>query len=121
VNVRDGHYPLWGYVHFFTSLQADGNPSPAANAIVLKFHLERLEQALIDDVIAASLVPQCAMKVTRTTEMGDFELRDGFSCGCYFDFKANGRASADCKTCNGNADCTDSTRPACNYGYCEAK
>jgi len=121
VNVRDGHYPLWGYVHFFTPLQPDGNPSPAANAIVLKFHLERLDQGLIDDVIAASLVPQCAMKVARSTEMGDFALRDGFSCGCYFDFKANNKASEGCKTCGSNADCTDSKRPACNYGYCEAK
>src|SRR5262249_2963649 len=85
INVRDGHYPLGGYVHFSPPLQGDGNPSPAASAIVLKFRVEKIDQPLVDDIIAASLVPQCAMKVQRTGEMGNFKLRDGLSCGCYFD------------------------------------
>jgi len=120
-NVRDGHYPLWGYVHFFTPLQGDGNPAPQASAVVLKFRVERIDQSLVDDIIAASLVPQCAMKVARTTEMGDFMTRSGFSCGCYFEAKTHGAGLANCKTCNSAADCTDSTHPACNYGYCETR
>lgn len=119
-NVRDGHYPLWGYVHFFTQLQAGGVPSPQANAMVLKFRVERLDQGLIDDIIKASLVPSCAMKVARTTEMGDFSPRDGFGCGCYFDFKTKGTAGTGCQTCM-TADTCPSARPACNYGFCEVR
>lgn len=116
VNVRDGHYPLWGYVHFFTPRIA-GTPSPAASAMVLQFGVPRLEQQLVDDIIAASLVPQCAMKVARTDEVGGFVPQIGFQCGCYFDFKTKGRTS--CTTCASSEECP-SDHPACNYGYCEA-
>jgi hypothetical protein len=53
--------------------------------------------------------------------MGNFKLRDGLSCGCYFDSKTNAPGLALCKTCGSPGDCTDPARPACNYGYCEAK
>lgn len=115
-NVRDGHYPLWGYVHFFTRLGTGGVPSTAASAMVLRFSVPRLEQSLVDNIIAASLIPQCAMKVTRTGEVGNFSAQNGFQCGCYFDFKTKGKTS--CKTCSSAEDCT-SAAPACNYGYCE--
>jgi len=116
-NVRDGHYPLWGYVHFFTPLTG-GSPSPAANAMITRFNVPRLEQSLLDKLIAASLTPSCAMKVGRTTEMGDFSSRTGFECGCYFDFKTKNKTS--CQTCKVSEDCP-SDRSACNYGYCEAR
>ena len=37
MNVRDGHYPLWGYVHFFTPIGPGGVPSDAAKAMVTRF------------------------------------------------------------------------------------
>jgi hypothetical protein len=117
MNVRDGHYLLWGYVHFFTPLGAGGVPSPAAGAMVLLFRVQKLAQSLLDDVIAASLIPQCAMKVVRNTEVGDFMPQTGFQCGCYFD-KLQGKTS--CQTCNTADDCP-SDHPACNYGYCELR
>lgn len=116
INVRDGHYPLWGYVHFFTRLGAGGVPSAAASMMVLRFAVPRLEQSLIDNIIAASLIPQCAMKVVRTSEVGNFATQTGFQCGCYFDFKTKNKTS--CQTCTSAEDCTASA-PACNYGYCE--
>jgi hypothetical protein len=115
-NVRDGHYPLWGYVHFFTRLGAGGVPTAAASAMVLRFSVPRLEQSLVDNIIAASLIPQCAMKVARTTEVGNFTAQTGFQCGCYFDFKTKNKTS--CQTCKSAEDCS-SAAPACNYGYCE--
>jgi hypothetical protein len=115
-NVRDGHYPLWGYVHFFTRLGPGGVPTAAASAMVLRFSVPRLEQSLVDNVIAASLIPQCAMKVSRTTEVGNFAAQTGFQCGCYFDFKTKGKSS--CQTCQTAEECPSSA-PACNYGYCE--
>jgi hypothetical protein len=123
VNVRDGHYPLWGYVHFVVELDhPGGNPKKAAaNAMILLFNLPKLDQKLVDDIIGASETPQCAMKVQRTdevgTEGGNFKPRspNEFSCGCYFDFKTRGRTS--CQSCTTSEDCPNQN--PCNYGYCE--
>jgi hypothetical protein len=114
-NVRDGHYPLWGYVHMFTPIVAGGVPSAAANAMVLLFNVQKLQQRLVDDIIAASLTPQCAMKVERSAEIGDYKARKGVQCGCYFDAKTKGKT--DCPVCASAEDCPNHS--ACNYGYCE--
>jgi hypothetical protein len=114
-NVRDGHYPLWGYVHFFTRLGPGGVPTPQANAMVLLFRVEKIGQQLVDDIIKASLTPQCAMKVSRMGEMGDFAPRTGFQCGCYFDFQTKNKT--DCQSCTSAEDCPGQN--PCNYGYCE--
>jgi hypothetical protein len=116
MNVRDGHYPLWGYQHFFTPVGPGGVPSDAAKAFVTRISVSRLDQTLINNIIAASLVPQCAMKVVRTSEVGDFAPQTGLSCGCYFDFKTTGKAS--CTKCQSSSDCP-SDHSACNYGFCE--
>ncbi|MBC7976643.1 MAG: hypothetical protein H7138_16845 [Myxococcales bacterium] len=114
-NVRDGHYPLWGYVHFFTSTRGGAGASEAAKAMVLKFNVSRLEQGLLDKVIDASLVPLCAMKVTRQSEIGDYRPQTGYECGCYFDQRTKRRT--ECSTCETAEDCPG--KRACNYGYCE--
>lgn len=116
MNVRDGHYPLWGYVHFFTPVGPGGVPSDAAKAMVTRFSVARLDQGLIDNIIGASLVPQCAMKIVRTGEVADFAPQTGLRCGCYFDAKTTGKT--DCKACQTSSDCP-SEASACNYGYCE--
>ena len=116
MNVRDGHYPLWGYVHFFTPIGAGGVPSDAAKAMVTRFAISRLDQGLLDNIIGASLIPQCAMKVVRTGEESDFAAQRGLRCGCYFDFKTTGKT--DCTACQSSSDCP-ADRSACNYGYCE--
>ncbi|MCA1663078.1 MAG: hypothetical protein LC659_02185 [Myxococcales bacterium] len=118
MNVRDGHYPLWGYEHFFTPIGAGGVPSDAAKAFVTRFAIARLDPRLLDNIIAASLVPQCAMKVVRSAaDMGSFSPNKGLQCGCYFDYKTTGKN--DCKPCASSSDCP-SDHSACNYGYCEA-
>jgi hypothetical protein len=117
-NVRDGHYPLWGYVHFYTA-NLNGAPSAAAGVFVTRFAVPKLDRALVDAMIDASLVPQCAMKVARDTEMGAFlHNPNNYQCGCYFDFRTGGKAS--CALCTTSNDCPAST-PACNYGYCETQ
>jgi hypothetical protein len=118
LNVRDGHYPLWGYVHFFAPIGPGGVPSDAAKALVTRFSVARLDQQLLDNVISASLIPRCAMQVGRTGEVGDLSPQHGLRCGCYFESKTTGSTS--CSVCASASDCpTD--RPACNYGYCEAE
>lgn len=116
INVRDGHYPLWGYVHFYTA-NINGAPSPTAGAFVTRFSVPKLDRELVDAMIDASQVPQCAMKVGRETEMGPFVKNPyKFACTCYFDYRTTGRAS--CPVCKTSNDCP-ATSPACNYGFCE--
>jgi hypothetical protein len=116
MNVRDGHYPLWGYVHFFTPIGAGGVPSDAARAFITRFSVPRLDKTLLDNVIAASLIPQCAMKVTRSSEVSDFQPQTGLGCGCYFDLRTT--EHTDCQSCDTPFDCP-ADHPACNYGFCE--
>lgn len=114
-NVRDGHYPLWGYVHFFTSSNGGSGVSDVARAMVLKFNVPKLDQDLLDDIIDASLIPACAMKVTRTSEIGEFAPQKDLQCGCYFDSRTR---KTECATCATSSDCGN--KQECNYGFCEA-
>jgi hypothetical protein len=116
MNVRDGHYPLWGYQHLFTPVGPGGVPSDAAKAFVTRLSVARLDQTLLDNIIAGSLIPQCAMKVMRAGDVSDFALNKGLQCGCYFDNKTTGRSS--CTPCSTSSDCP-SDHSACNYGFCE--
>ncbi len=121
-NVRDGHYPIWGPVHFFTAV-ADGIPvSPSAAAFVSVVSVPNLAKQLLDAFIGASLVPPCAMMVTRSTELGPLSAyTPPFQCGCYYEASVNGAASGSCTKCGTANDCADPHRPACNLGYCEAQ
>jgi ABC-type phosphate transport system substrate-binding protein len=119
-NVRDGHYPIWGPVHFYTRVTG-GVPSPAAAALLTRFSPARLDTPLLDAITDSGLVPSCAMKVQRTTEMGPLAaFSPQYQCGCYFDARVTGAAPASCKPCSGTADCP-ATAPACNNGYCEQR
>ena len=117
-NVRDGHYPIWGPVHFFAQTSS-GVPSAAASSLVTRFAAPKLDQTLMDAIIQKHLVPKCAMAVKRSAEIGPFQKRvaTDFRCDCYFEKVATGASS--CATCTTATDCP-SDAPACNYGYCEA-
>lgn len=119
INVRDGHYPMWGPLHFFTRLSS-GLPSTAAGAFVTRFSVPKLDQALVQSIIQSGDVPECAMKVTRTEEMGDIKAFDPpVQCGCFFESVATKTVDTSvCQACNGPESCP-STKPACNYGFCE--
>jgi hypothetical protein len=117
-NVRDGHYPIWGPVHLLAAT-TNGVPSQAASALITQFSVPKLDQNLVSAIITAGFVPPCAMKVSRTTEVGPLStFQPAFGCGCFFDNQVNGTTT--CQTCTGPGDCT-SDRPACNYGYCEVQ
>jgi ABC-type phosphate transport system substrate-binding protein len=119
LNVRDGHYAIWGPVHFFAPVTAN-LPGAAAGALVTLFTQSRLDKTLLDAVIKSGLIPSCAMKVRRETEMGPI-LADAqpFQCGCYFEATVpDGQAPASCRPCAGPTECP-SDRPACNLGFCE--
>ena len=117
INVRDGHYPVWGPVHFFAQT-SNGQPNAAASAFVSVFNQPHLDISLLTAISSRGLVPQCAMKVTRSTELGDmspFKPDPAASCSCSFEKIANGGTT--CKACASVSDCPN--RGACNYGFCE--
>jgi hypothetical protein len=117
-NVRDGHYPIWGPLHFYTKLVA-GAPTEPAGSFVLRFSVPRLDQGLVEAISKSGNVPQCAMHVQRDIEMGDLRsYTSPYDCDCIFMKSATGAAPAECKACAASTECP-SDRPACNYGFCE--
>jgi hypothetical protein len=123
-NVRNGHYPIWGPLHFFTSVSSGDPVSPGAQAFVNVVLVPNVAPALLDAFIASSLVPSCAMSVQRSAELGPMSpYSPPFQCGCYFEASpsVNGSAPPECARCNTANDCRDPARPACNLGYCEVR
>lgn len=121
-NVRDGHYPIWGPIHFFAAVSNGIPVSAAASSFVSAVAVPNVAQQLLDAFIGSSLVPSCAMAVQRTSELGPLSTYSSpFQCGCYFDASVNGVADPGCTKCNTSNDCSDPQRPACNLGYCEVQ
>jgi ABC-type phosphate transport system substrate-binding protein len=146
LNVRQGRYAIWGPLHFVTNVdgkgnplaspQASGNPVPSTNANVAKVidaithtSLTSSSAPTLEQVITAEanshFVPDCAMQVKRTSEIGaEASYQPMMACGCYYEslIGAGTTVSSYCKTCTTAAtDCTDKAYPACNFGYCEAQ
>ena len=121
INVRDGHYPLWGRIHFFAA-RSNGLPtSPVASEFSSLFISPALDADILSAIINSGLVPPCAMKVKRQAELGDFTYADppAVGCGCAFDAQVGvDPLRQECTKCSSNSDCPPN-RPACNYGYCE--
>ena len=56
-NVRDGHYPIWGPVHFVAATQ-NGVPSQAASSLITKFSVHQARpDAGRGQIIEAGFVP----------------------------------------------------------------
>jgi hypothetical protein len=120
MNVRDGHYPMWGQIHLLAHV-VGGEPSQAAQALVTQFTVAKLDQTLVTAIIQAGFIPTCAMQVTHSMEVGPLSVyQPTFGCGCFFDATTDSAIPSECTTCTSSAGCP-STRPACNYGYCEVQ
>lgn len=122
-NVRDGHYAIWGPLHMLARV----SNGTAVNANAQKI-LDYLTGAvtpttfdLIQTEAKGGVVPDCAMRVSRTAEIGAMaSYMPAKSCWCKYTFEANGTAPAGCQTCTADAGCP-TTAPKCNYGYCEVQ
>ncbi len=98
-NVRDGHYPMWGKVHLLATVNG-GEPSAAASALVTQFTVPKLDVNLVTAIIQAGFIPQCAMQVDHTTEVGPLSIyKPTFGCGCFFEATTNSVLPSDCTTC----------------------
>jgi hypothetical protein len=127
LNVRDGHYPLWGRFHFFTGHNTNGTAlSEVADGFVYEMTTANLDPDIFKAFVTANLVPTCAMRVKRRDELGDVSVDDPapYSCGCAFDMIAErlDHAPEGCDPCTVNDDCMPVVgKPYCNYNFCEAK
>jgi hypothetical protein len=121
INVRNGHYPIWGPVHFFAKVDGGGNPTnPGAANIIGYFKGTVAPPAGVDVdalTVSAGNILDCAMEVKRTSDFGDLlPYAPAAPCGCYFEAKATGSTS--CQTCASDSECPQSATH-CRKGYCE--
>lgn len=123
-NVRDGHYPIWGPLHLLYKVNQAGDPLNESNRQQVTDIVGYLSGSkalpngvqLLDVYAQSGLVPECAMRVTRTSDGGDITPRDPPNpCACLFEAKATGITS--CTPCTVQGDC--GSGETCSQGYCE--
>ncbi|HTM43566.1 MAG TPA: hypothetical protein VL137_01350 [Polyangiaceae bacterium] len=126
VNTRDGHYYIWGPIHMLT--KTTGSHPTNLNA---KTVIDLLQGTAVSDAVdlitieaGRGVVPECAMRVSRDTEVGPLmSYMPEQSCECKFLSVADSaNLPAECTPCGGDAGTTcPADRPACNYGFCEVQ
>jgi hypothetical protein len=118
-NVRAGHYALWGPVHFYTKT---AGLKQAAKDLVGYFNATVNPPAgvsLLDLEIKGHTVPQCAMTVQRTAEVGAMSsYKDANPCGCYME-ELLAPGTSGCTSCATDAGACGANQK-CSHGYCEA-
>jgi hypothetical protein len=124
VNVRDGHYAIWGPLHFLYKVNEDGlpiNPTSRQRVLDILGYLSATKALpngvqFIDLYAQSGLVPQCAMRVVRKGDGGKIEpYAPTSSCSCRFDAQATG--STTCVPCKVQGNCAG--KETCSFGYCE--
>jgi len=119
INVRTGLYALWSNVHFIAAVDGTGTPTnPRAKSFIGYFTGSPPTGIDVDALTAqAGATLDCAMEVTRTTDMGPLlPYTPAAPCGCFFEKNATGVTS--CTACTTTADCPASAT-VCTKGYCE--
>ncbi|RYZ05891.1 MAG: hypothetical protein EOO73_18435 [Myxococcales bacterium] len=123
-NVRDGHYPIWGPLHLLYKVDEQGNPQNAAIRDELYSMVGYLSGTkalpngvkLFDVYASSGLIPECAMRVTRTADGGPLvPARQDNPCSCAFELSTTG--ATDCAPCKVQGDC--GADEICAQGYCE--
>jgi ABC-type phosphate transport system substrate-binding protein len=120
-NTREGRYAIWGPIHLITQVDSSGLAKKQEARDFISYLLGTVPAPLGVDLIQLEstlhVVPPCAMKVQRKSEMGaitPFSPQRG--CGCAYDHAGTGVTT--CTPCTTSAQCTG-TNQSCNFGYCE--
>jgi hypothetical protein len=123
-NVRDGHYPWWAPAYVVLKWEA-GKPANARAESLSRLvqGLGKLEGTnLTEAVVAAGLIPTCAMKVQRAKDQGiagdllPYTPPPGTACGCAMD-DAISPGGSGCAACSATTPCP--TGKMCSNGFCE--
>jgi ABC-type phosphate transport system substrate-binding protein len=121
-NVRDGHYAIWGPLHLL--VRPDAHPSEMANVKLAVDYVTGTQQPaglnLIQVEAAKHVIPQCAMRVKRTAELGTMTPSSPSKpCGCYYESQT--ASGTTCKSCSTPGDCDGGTQCVTfnGVGYCE--
>jgi len=119
-NVREGRYAIWGPLHLLTQTDGSGLAKKQEARDFIAYLLGTQPPPLNVDLIRLEsqlhVVPPCAMKVKRTSEMGPMISNTGIkTCGCAYDKEGTGQTT--CTACTTNQQCTGNQ--SCNFGYCE--
>lgn len=125
-NTRDGHYAIWGPVHMIARVDGSGTPTSGNAKTILSYLTGEVIPPfdLLTSEAQGGVVPDCAMRVSRTTEVGAMaSYMPAKSCECAFVFKATGTAPSGCMACPTKTDAECASAPDnkhhCYYGYCE--
>lgn len=121
-NVRDGHYAPWSPTPYITKLSSGAIVDDRARRF---FELVMGARAS-DDVngllapIQSGLIPECAMKVSRSGDGADLTLYDDPApCHCFFEKNVpQGTTACTACTIGDDAPCNGGK---CRFGYCEAR
>jgi hypothetical protein len=123
-NLRDGHYVPWSPTVYIAPVDANNVPTNANAKRLMSLVLGSGPSDDVDGlsgVVSVGLIPDCAMKVSRTVDGGDLSLyTPAHPCGCFYESKvpnASG-APAGCSACTTDATCGTGK---CNHGYCEVQ
>jgi hypothetical protein len=115
-NLRDGHYTVWSPTVWMDNVSG-GVPTNADARAVVDLIAGRTASIPINFdpvaiVAAVGLVPDCAMRVSRTFEGGPLSLyMPSESCTCAYEAAVD---TTTCQTCT-----TTCTTGVCRNGYCE--
>ena len=111
INVRRGDYTIFGPLHLLAKVSSmGGDPTNPVVKLIMNYFTGKADPPggktqLIDLEIKNYTVPQCAMYVKRSTEMGPLTpYTPDVPCHCYFEKKATGTAPSSCKSCVTDAD-----------------
>ena len=102
-DVRDGHYALWGPLHLFAPISADGYArNDSVRSIIGYVSGTQTVPSGVDMIYLEAqrhFVPQCAMQVTRSDEVVALQsFAPDKACGCYYDQVTTGNTS--CTACS---------------------
>jgi hypothetical protein len=127
-NLRDGHYTLWSPTVYITSVDGSNVPTNTAVRYITDLVLGNAAAKPpnggvafdgLADVVKVGLIPDCAMRVTRSSDGGDLSpYSPAQACSCYYLSKISGASGTPigCAACSSVADCSAGT---CNHGFCE--
>lgn len=121
---RDGHYVPWSPTIYLTRVDAQGRPARSDVGYLVDLILTRSTTTTPDfdalrTIAEVGLVPECAMRVTRSREGGDLSLfTPEIPCGCAFEAVVDPAAAARCVACTDDGPCGAGK---CRFGYCEAR